>query len=431
MSEQPSRKWLYVIVGVALLFRWGAVVALQYKLDQSEKEFLIAGDAEGYWLLAHTIANCEDYAVHQPPRYVHRMPGFPSVLATSISLFGSSLLAARLLLATIGGLTCILLNQLGRRVFSENIGLLAAAIFAISPAAIGFSGLILSETLFCTPMLLTLLALNALYEEIEYQNCCEVGDSADLSIPSLLSGKLIWRSILAGCAVALGVYVKPSWILVAPLTLFLLPIASHRRVSGIIAGMLIMLSLVLCLLPWGLRNQQVTGHFKLTTFWMGPSLYDGLNPHATGESDMQFFDNDQLATQLTEYEIDKEYQRRAWKFVAKNPMKTIQLAVNKAVRYWKPWPNAAQFNSWALKLALGLYTVPLLLLALYGAWVNRREFWSLLILAGPIFYFATLHMVFVSSLRYRLPAEAPLAVLAAVGLVSLVDKRETSRPSCE
>lgn len=431
MSEQSSRKWLYVIVGVALLFRWGTAVALQYKLDQSKREFLIAGDAEGYWLLAHTIAYSEDYAVHQPPRYVHRMPGFPAVLAASISLFGSSFLAARLLLATIGGLTCILVYQLGKRVFSENIGLLAAALFAISPSAIGFSGLILSETLFGTTMLLSLLALHSLYGCIEDQDIRDAGDSPQPLKHRLLSVQLIWQSILSGCAFALGVYVKPSWILVAPLTLLLLPFLAKKRITGFITGLLVLLSMVLCLLPWGLRNQQVTGHFKLTTFWMGPSLYDGLNPHTTGESDMQFFDDDQLATQLNEYEIDKEYQRRALKFAAENPMKTIQLAVNKAVRYWKPWPNAAQFNSWILKLALGVYTIPLFLLAIYAAWVNRRKFWSLLILAGPIFYFAALHMVFVSSLRYRLPAEAPLAVLAAVGLVSLVEKRETFHPSGE
>ena len=35
--------------------------------------------------------------------------------------------------------------------------------------------------------------------------------------------------------------------------------------------------------------------------------------------------------------------------------------------------------------------------------------------AGPILYFAALHLVFVSSVRYRLPGEYPMLILSAVG----------------
>ena len=57
----------------------------------------------------------------------------------------------------------------------------------------------------------------------------------------------------------------------------------------------------------------------------------------------------------------------------------------------------------------------LLIPALYGTWHARNQ-WAVLAFAwGPIVYFAAVHLFFVGSIRYRLPAEYPLAVLSGVG----------------
>ena len=46
--------------------------------------------------------------------------------------------------------------------------------------------------------------------------------------------------------------------------------------------------------PWWVRNARVYGRFVPTALWMGASLYDGLNPAATGASDMRFLDEPEI-----------------------------------------------------------------------------------------------------------------------------------------
>lgn len=425
---------------MALVLRVGAALVLHQVLD---RDFLIEGDAEGYWKLAGKLAAGEDFAVYSPPRYALRMPGFPAVLAASILLFGESLLAARLWLAGVGTLACWLVFLLGRQLFDERIGLIAAGLAAISPVFVMFSVVILSETAFAATMLLSLLVGHRLVMALTAAHRSDA--------PPREKGGLLRLSILSlatGACMALACLMRPSWVLVAPVLAVLLLMASKSRRVGLLAGVLVIAGTVLTLLPWGVRNQRMTGHFTLTTLWMGPSLYDGLNPDATGDSDMTFFEEEQRPLVMTEYEVDRHYRRRAWEFVRDHPVRALELAGAKLVRYWKPWPNAAQFDGWGPRLAVLLFFVPLLMLAGVGitgclrsvpegipspgpltpgpsppAGAGRDRIagsnagiWPIVVCTGPIFYFAAVHMVFVSSLRYRLPAEYPLLILSAAGL---------------
>ncbi|SFI82029.1 ArnT family glycosyltransferase [Planctomicrobium piriforme] len=427
MPLPVDRRWrffLLAILIVGLALRIGAACSLQYLLDHRwHRTFLIEGDADGYWQLAQRVAAGETYAIYTPPRYVLRMPGFPALLAVPIVMAGPSLFAARLMLAVVGAATCWLVYLLGQRVANERVGTVAAAFAAFSPTLLLFSVEVLSETAFAATLLIGLICGQKLFTLL---------NADELRWPVVA-----WQALLTGVAVAAGVYMRPSWLLAGPIVGVLLCGTARRgrHFAGGAAGVLVVLGMVLALLPWGLRNQAVTGHFTLTTFWMGPSLYDGLNPHATGDSDMRFYDADALMTKMSEYEVDQHYRGAAWVFARNSPGRTLELAALKAWRYWKPWPNAEQFRQPAAILAVCVVFVPLMVLALMGSWhlfvcsqaggggQLRTAIWSVALLAGPIFYFAGLHMIFVSSLRYRLPAEYPVLVLSAIGLLAWLDRR--------
>jgi hypothetical protein len=155
-------------------------------------------------------------------------------------------------------------------------------------------------------------------------------------------------------------------------------------------------------------------------------LYDGLNPQATGASEMSFVESDPVYLSLSEYDADRHFRRAAWDFVKAHPGRTLELAAIKLWRFWSPFPNAEQFRHPVAMVALAGFSAPVLALAACGAWRVRRALWAWLIPAAPILYFSLVHAVFVGSLRYRLPAEYALLPLAACGALALWHRRSAA-----
>ena len=99
-------------------------------------------------------------------------------------------------------------------------------------------------------------------------------------------------------------------------------------------------------------EREIYGRFVPTALWMGASLYDGLNPNATGASDMSFL-GDREIWPLDEQDQDAELSRRAIAFARENPKQVLSLALVKLGRFWSPWPNTGSLFSPGLALAGG------------------------------------------------------------------------------
>ena len=424
MELRRTQCWLGGILALAFVLRVVAAVWVQHYVSQTPGRLcLIAGDAEGYWELGQKLARGENFEIYQPPRQVLRMPGFPAILAISIGLFGDQVGAARIVLALVGTLACGGVYFLGAELFGRSLGLIAAGLAAVSPTCVVCSVMILSETAFALALLISLIALawssRAVFE--------------GSSLPRILG-----LGILAGLAAALACYVRPSWLLYPPIAGAWLVFYSLWRsrasdtkpswVKASVAGMALLTGLALGLAPWTYRNYLVTGgHFVPTTLWSGPSLYDGLNPEANGDSHMEFLQHDALYQTMSERDVDRHYRREAWSWAARNPGRTLHLAWIKLGRYWNLWPNTPQFDRWEVRVALLMFLLPMFGAALWGISIRSDwkaspaipSSWILILTLVPILYFSGLHTLFVSSLRYRLPAEYPLLILTAVGIRDL------------
>jgi len=390
---------------VAFALRLGlAFVVEQRVVAASGSICLIPGDADGYWELAQKIVAGQDYSIYSPPRHALRMPGFPVLLAVSQWLFGESTFAARCLLACVGTVACGLTYWLGRELCDHSTGLLAAIYTALSPTLALFSVLLLSETAFAAALLVSLIATARMARRTEGAPSMRWFDGV---------------SLIAGVLIGVATYMRPTWLYVGPMiaVVVLWSRRGERSAKSILSSFCwLVVGVAVTMSPWVGRNYSVTGHLVPTTLWVGPSLYDGLHPGATGDSDMAFFEQDQLLATMSEYEMDREYRRRAMDFAWENPGRTMWLAVEKQCRYWSLVPNADQFRDAKLQAIVLLTTLPLFIFALCGVWQARRDVSLLALTAGSIVLFAGLHLLFVGSLRYRLPAEYPLAALAALGV---------------
>ncbi len=409
LNEIVQRHPVVFVLVVAVLARVLAAAVLNgYLAGIPGRDYLIEGDAEGYWVLALNLLQGKDFSLYEPPRYVLRMPGFPAVLALLISVCGDSQEAVRYGLAVLTSLAVLPAVWLGTTWHSRGAGVWAGVVIALMPVYVGFSVTILTECLFAAVILWNVWACARWLEALQQE-----------SRPSLS----VWGwGAISGLLAGLAVYFRPSWLLFPAVLLPALGwiVWTNRKTCrrGLASWGVLCVCLLLPLLPWGWRNQHVTGHFVLTTLWMGPSLYDGLRPGADGDSDMTFFEEENVLARMSEYEMNRYYKDRAWSFVREHPGESLRLAGIKWWRFWKPWPNAEQFRHPLLGLTVASGFLFLLISAVWGSWVVRERLWLVFLCWAPILYFTGIHLFFVSSLRYRLPAEFPLAVLAGMGLQS-------------
>jgi hypothetical protein len=114
-----------------------------------------------------------------------------------------------------------------------------------------------------------------------------------------------------------------------------------------------------------------------------------------------------------EERLDRRLRDASISWSKENPGRVVELAAIKFVRMWSPLPNAAEFQNWFFRLAVLFGYTPLMIGGIWGAIRYFRRGWPYMLCIAPAIYLTLLHLIFVSSIRYREPAMLSLAVLAA------------------
>jgi len=418
--ESTYRRQLLLLLLLALALRVSAGWVWQSQLDGQRFGM---GDSESYWSLGVAIAEGRPYEYEANHACVFRTPGYPLLLAPVFRLVGSGQVAvflARAEAALLGVLAVAGVWWLTRLLFDDRAALIAAALATFYPGAIVLSVLVLSEAPFCPLMLLQLILWILAWKT-----------------PS--AGQRAIFGSCAGLAAGAATLMRPSWLLFTPFAVVVgmlmsgrgkTPAGSSAKPCGaalrhLVIGLWMILGLTAAMLPWWIRNAEVTRCFVPTTLQVGASLYDGLNPAATGASNMDFVPRfseeerrrppktSEAPSESFEQRLDRRLRAEALAWAWANPGRATQLAGIKLLRMWNIWPNEQRFSSWPIRLAVFFTYTPLLIFAIIGAWRTFGRGWPYRLCWLPAVYLTLLHMVFVSSIRYREPAMLAMLALAA------------------
>jgi 4-amino-4-deoxy-L-arabinose transferase-like glycosyltransferase len=395
------QQWLAIILILAFIPRVAAALWLGDYME------VVPGggshDQVSYDMLAHRVADGHGFTFPQP-----WYPWAPANTVTSYysgamvlhlaiiyKLFGYHPLIARVLYAVLGAAIVYLVYRLGRRVFGQPAGLIAAACAAGYSYLILYSATLLTETPF---IFFLLLALNAAYA------VAETGSRRGLVVLGLaLAGTLLFRMAVLPFVLALLLWIYfTARRSQRPIKLLRLTIP-----LGII---------VLAVLPWTVRNYLLYNRFMLLESQFGHVLWNSNHP----DQGTNFRGSwvaaipSELLT-LSEPEITNELLKRGVQNILADPGRFVLLTLSRVKFFFTFWPTAdtGLINNLSRVFSFGIM-LPFMLAGLYLSRTQWRQ-------ALPLYLFLVVHLgVYLVSwvmIRYRIPADTVLLLFAGLALV--------------
>ncbi len=330
-------------------------------------------------------------------------PAYPLLLAGIYRVFGRSFFAVRLVHALMEAVSIIMVFLLAKATFSERAGLFAAGIFAVYPFFIFFSGLILTETFFIMLLLLLVYFFRRSFEA------------------------RLWRdAVICGIIGGITILLKPMifYFIIFALIFKLKPGMEGKADILKRSAAITMLALSTAA-PWGIYSRT---HHENPRFLAGSNitLYESFNPRATGGPGIELIEITEEMERMSRPRLEKYYREEAVSFIIQNPGRALRLVLEKQMRFWSPVPNFAEYRN--LKYgAIGIISFgPVLLLAAWLVAADRRKWMSISYIYLPILFFALLHTVILGSIRYRVPVD-PFIIILASGKLSLLIPSPRSR----
>jgi tetratricopeptide (TPR) repeat protein len=415
LSLSGIRKWPGPLI---LIGFFALVIRLIYLFELRGTPLLavIIGDARQYELWAAQIASGHWLG----SEVFYQTPLYPYLLAVIFKLGGHSLVAVRVVQAILGATSCVFLGFAGRRFFSQRVGLIAAAMLAIYPPAIFFDGLIqkASVDLFLATLLLAVLA------EFCHRPRWE------------------WL-VVAGAALAAFTLNRENARVLYPvigvwLLIYFRHVSFKRRV---VWGAIFTAAVALMLLPVAIRNYHVGGEFMISTAQLGPNLYIGNHPGAEGayeplvpgrgdavyeRDDAKRLAEEAMGRKLSPGQVSDYWVGRSLGYVRSQPWDWLRLMGRKFLLVFNATEAADTESievyseySLILRIILWLNFGVILPLAVFGAWLSRRDWRRLALLSALLLAMAFAVAIFYVVARYRYPI-VPIVILFAAAALSAI-----------
>ena len=227
----------------------------------------------------------------------------------------------------------------------------------------------------------------------------------------------------------LSILTKPSVELLAPLLIMAFAVVVHQMTFRRAFTQVFLLVLVYAVLmsPWWYHNYQRYDEFVRLVPSDGYPLYAGNNPlnqsggglgMSNGVGDADFTGFSQINGSI---EKNQALRDAAFDYITDNPMHFVKMAGVKFVRFWRLWPFAPEYkNPLTIAVSLASFGVCLTfsIVALFQHIRTRwRHLTPMLLFAA---YLTAVHMVTIGSIRYRIPIEPFILVIAASPMAALL-----------
>jgi 4-amino-4-deoxy-L-arabinose transferase-like glycosyltransferase len=365
--------------------------------------------------LGRSIAEGKGFCFTDGPPTIRRAPLYPGLIALLYTVFGVHPVVIYVAQCFLAAGTCLLVFEIGRRLFSTRTGVIAAVVTALHPMVMRYVPDIQVETF------LTFLYTLAVYRAV-----------ALVDAPSAKNG------FFFGVAAAAAAMVK-GVALPFPV-LFIVVCLVWRRVSrkqaalpGFRSVAFVLVGMALVILPWTARNYTVTGKLVLISGNASGEFLRGYvfaqpryfllrdPPYSVGENEANEMQRALFRSQGLVWERDETETERVQNVAMKQKIRSdpgafVKKFVIGCFMFW--YVVTSRANSLLVgTLALGGWVLSLL-----GVSLNAGKGYRFWIPILPILSLNFLYAAILALGRYSAPCIPTLMVLAAFGAESLYER---------
>lgn len=244
-----------------------------------------------------------------------------------------------------------------------------------------------------------------------------------------------YHLILASVLLAAASLTRFPTLFMAPfffvLLLVLLYVQKEKMLMLFRTAIVSLGAFVIAMLPWWVHNYHLYDKVVLTSEGISDfAFYIGNNPlNQTGGgisgvdydlSDYEKMEDVELANELA--------QQDAVNWIVNHPGDWLVLELKKFVRFYRVTLHAPQYQQWYYKaMSIMSYGV-VLLFFLVGLWQYlRRSFYLLSPMVLYLVLLSGVHMLLFASVRYRLPLEPFMIVVASMAIINIVERFSDER----
>jgi 4-amino-4-deoxy-L-arabinose transferase-like glycosyltransferase len=414
-EKRNARKRLYCLLAGGAIVRlviWACFVSTPMFPD----------DEADYNGLAVRLVERGEYCDEQGKLISLRPPLYPAMIATCYKLFGvENYQSVRALQAGLSLLTAALVYLLGAELYSQRIGLWAAAFTCFYPSFLAYNNLLLTEVFFT--LLLTAACLTSL-------RAIKRESMRDFAVSGILFGLgALTRSVL--------------WLFPLVFATFILACCSMPFRRRALAASALCIAFAATIAPWAVRNTRIQKTPTIIDVMGGRNLMMGNYEHTPLHRSWAAISIDGekawyrvLAARhgplegLTQGMIDKLAMRSGVGFVLQNPLLTLRRDFVKFLDFWQlereVLAGASQGRFGPLSrttfLALAFLIVGgyacLILTAIFGAICAPPQDWrSHAFLLLMIAFVCGMHTLVFGHSRYHLPLIPVISIYSASALV--------------